>query len=109
MKEFIFYTFEGCTASPTNCTVENIQILGFERGANEKQGRKNLIQNNKWIIESGFAECEIQARQLLDEETKILLKKLIDYNWVEEKKHYEENPNKNHIFLILKKLKSIVN
>ena len=37
MKEFIFYTFEGYTESPTGKMVENLQILGFEKGKNENE------------------------------------------------------------------------
>ena len=32
MREFVFYTEEGCTEIPTGETVENLQILGFAMG-----------------------------------------------------------------------------
>ena len=108
MKEYVFYTFEGYTESPTGEMVENIQLLGFENGKNEKHARENLIKDCQWIEESGFDKCRIEAKQLLGNELKRLLKILIDYNWESEKKHYEESPENNHIFLILKQLKEII-
>lgn len=65
MKEFIFYTFEGYTISPKGEPLDNIQILGFERAKNEKEARKQLMQENQWIIEQGFCEGEIICRQVL--------------------------------------------
>ena len=60
MKEYIFYSFEGYTESPTGDTVENIQLLGIEKGNNEEEAKENLIKNNKWIEESGFDKYEIE-------------------------------------------------
>ena len=108
MKQFVFYTCEGYTESPTQKVVENIQILGFEEGKSIKEANKNLLFKRPWIIESGFNEQEIIHKQLLDEKTKSLIKKIIDYNWDEEKRHYERTPVSNHIFLILKELKNII-
>lgn len=65
MKEFVFYTFEGYTESPTGQAVENIQILGFEFGENEIEARNHLIKENEWIIENGFRENRIIGRQIL--------------------------------------------
>jgi hypothetical protein len=64
MKEFIFYTFEGYTESPTGKVLENLQILGFEKGENENQAFKTLINNNQWIIKSGFNKDKIISKQL---------------------------------------------
>lgn len=64
MREFIFYTFEGYTESPAGEIVENLQILGFENGDNENEAFKTLINNNKWIIESGFNKDKIICKQL---------------------------------------------
>ena len=108
MKEFIFYTFEGYTESPTGKQVENIQILGFDEGKNAKQARTNLLKERPWIVENGFDEREIICKQLLDNKTKDLIKRLIDYNWDAEQKHYEEDSVPDHIFLTLKKLKRII-
>ena len=108
MKEFIFYTLEGYTESPTEKPVENIQVLGFEKGETIKEANKNLLKKRRWIIESGFNEQEIIHKQLLGDETKNLIKTLIDYNWDKEQKHYEENPVPDHIFLTLKELKKVI-
>lgn len=108
MKEYIFYLVEGYTESPTGELVENMQILGFEKGKDEKEAKENLIKNCKWIEEVGFDKLKIKSRRLLDENLKELIGKLIEYNWIEEKKHYEENPTKNHIFLIIKALKKLL-
>ena len=66
MKEFIFYTSEGYTESPTGKTVENLQILGFEKGKNENEAFANLINNNQWIIQSGFNKDKIVSKRLVD-------------------------------------------
>lgn len=108
MKEFIFYTCEGYTESPTEKPVENIQILGFEEGTTIQEANKNLLKKRPWIIESGFNEQEIIYKQLLDEKTKKLIKTLLDYNWNNEQKHYEESPAPNHIFLTLKELQKVI-
>ena len=64
MKEFIFYTFEGYTESPTGKVLENLQILGFEKGKNENEAFIALINNNQWIIKSGFNKDKIISKQL---------------------------------------------
>ena len=64
MKKFIFYTFEGYTESPTGKMVENLQILGFEDGENENEAFQTLINNNPWIIKSGFNKDKIISMQL---------------------------------------------
>lgn len=109
MKQYIFYTFEGIAQSPIGETVENMQILGFSSGKNKNAAKVQLLKDNKWIVESGFSEQEIQSRQVVDEKLKELIKKIILYSWDTEKRHYEENPEKNHIFLVLKKLKELIN
>lgn len=65
MKEFIFYTFEGYTVSPKSEQLENIQVLGFECGENEVEARKQLMQKNQWIIQTGFNESKIVCRQVM--------------------------------------------
>lgn len=108
MKNFVFYTYEGYTESPMGKPVENMQLLGFETGKTYKQAKENLMSNCEWIEEIGFNFSKIEAQQLLDDNLKELIKTLIDYNWDSEQKHYEESPAENHIFLVLEKLKKIV-
>ena len=108
MKHYVFYTFEGYTESPTGQSVENIQLLGFEKGRTGKQAKENLINSCKWIEEMGFDKSEIESKQLLDDELRDMIKTLVDYNWDSEKRHYEEDPTENHIFLVLEKLKKYI-
>ena len=108
MKRFVFYTCEGYTESPTGEIVENIQVLGFESGKNEKLAREKLISQRKWIEEMGFDKNEIESKQLLDKELKELIKTVVDYNWDSEQTHYEESPSSKHIFLTLKKIKQLI-
>ena len=108
MKEFLFFTNEGYTQSPIGENVENIQLLGVAKGATEKEARKNLINRNEWIEKTGFNKNAIQSKQLLNDELKSLIKILVEYNWESEEMHYQESLHKNHIFLILEKLRSII-
>ena len=64
MKEYIFYTFEGFTQSPTGKGVENMQILGIEYGASQESAKATLLSNNKWIEEYGYDDTKILSRQL---------------------------------------------
>lgn len=63
-KEYIFYTDEGCTISPKGAVLENLQILGIEKGENRDRAFECLIKNNAWICESGFDTHRIRCRQL---------------------------------------------
>lgn len=63
-KEFVFYTDEGCTMSPKGTTLENLQILGIERGESKDSALECLIENNDWICEAGFDIKNIKCRQL---------------------------------------------
>lgn len=65
MREFVFYTEEGYTESPTGKTVENLQILGFAMGANEENARKILLKENPWIIECGFNERCVFSKEII--------------------------------------------
>ena len=65
MREFVFYTEEGYTESPTGETVENLQILRFVKGLDEKDARKKLLQDNSWIIERGFKKSDIFSKEII--------------------------------------------
>lgn len=111
MNEYIFYTSDGSSLSPTNEETEKLQILGFENGKNSKIARKNLLKNNTWISEYGFRKKKIISKQIFTDENKNLLKKIIEYFWHDEKNHFEESDSKereNHIFSIILKLREII-
>ena len=109
MKQFIFYTTEGYTESPTNAEVGNCQLLGTARGTHEDEALQNLLAENQWIEEQGFSPCEIMARQLLSEETKHDVFELLNYLWENEERHYEETGRpSNHIFEVMKNLKAVL-
>ena len=55
MNEYIYYTIEGYTTAPNeNYEVENCQVMGIAQGESEVEARKNLIEENPWIVEAGF-------------------------------------------------------
>lgn len=64
MNRYVFYTEEGYTVSPSGEDVENFQILGFEDGNSLKEAFKTLLDYNTWILESGFSEEKILAKQV---------------------------------------------
>lgn len=68
MKEYIFYTPEGCTTPPDeNKTVENCQLLGFAKGINMDKAFESLINDNPWIVECGFDVLQIDGVQVFRE------------------------------------------
>lgn len=107
MSEYIFYTTEGFTQAPNGNNVENCQVLGRAFGKNIKEARCNLLKENPWIEEVGFDMEDLLVKQLLTEEQKADIKAVVDYLWEDEHKHFqEEHYPKNHIYRILKRLKS---
>ena len=66
MNKYIFYTFEGFTQSPNGDDVENLQILGFESASTKDEALHNLLNNNDWIMETGFKLEEIICKKLAE-------------------------------------------
>lgn len=68
MSQFIFYTSEGYTESPSGKCVENCQLLGVADGETVKEAFDNLLRENSWVSESGFSieVGAIIARELLN-------------------------------------------
>lgn len=64
MAEFIFYTTEGYTQAPNGNDIENCQMLGIAKGKDKVEAKDNLLKENPWIIEAGFASTEFIIRQL---------------------------------------------
>ncbi|MBO4640807.1 MAG: hypothetical protein J5710_13735 [Treponema sp.] len=128
MNEYVFYTFEGYTESPTGKECKNIQLLGFESGMTKKDAKKNLIEKRNWIKELDFDVNEIESKQLLSYENKQDINTIIEYLWQDEKRNFEEEfstdndinidnlsayeLNKlcpNHILSVLKRLQELIN
>lgn len=109
MANYIFYSDEGYTISPTGDELESLQILGFENSSNFKEGIKQLLKNNPWIEESGFSIEAIKYHLILDNNTVNDLKSVIDYLSDDEKRHFEKSEKpENHIFSTLERLKALL-
>ena len=108
MNEYIIFTTEGHTIAPNeNIEVENCQMLGRVRGNNPKEAKDNLLKENPWITEAGFDSSEFIVEQLLSDDEREAIKEVLDYLWDDEERHYEESGKPdNHIFPVLKRLKS---
>ncbi len=109
MNEYIFYTAEGHTIAPNNnIDVENCQMLGTSKGRDKADAKGNLLKENPWIVEAGFNPSEFITKQLITDEQRSAINRMIDYLWEDEEKHYEESecPD-NHIFEVMKLLKSM--
>ena len=63
---YLFYTSQGYTTAPDNSDVENLQVLGIERGDTFEIAFQNLIANNIWIIEKGYNLSQIIGKALVD-------------------------------------------
>ena len=67
MNEYLFYTPEGQTIPPdASREVENCQVLGRARGRTLAEAKTALLQDNPWIVESGFDPARILAAKLGD-------------------------------------------
>ena len=65
MNEYIFYTTEGHTIAPNeDVEVNNCQVLGIAKGKDKEDATDNLLKENPWITEAGFAPTEFIIRQL---------------------------------------------
>ena len=58
MKAFIFLSEEGFTFLPksesSDPDVENLQVIGFAIGDNEKEAFDNLVSDNRWLLDASF-------------------------------------------------------
>ena len=58
MKSFIFITIEGTTFQPESDNIEpdieNSQVIGFATGSNEEDAFQQLINENKYLIDTHF-------------------------------------------------------
>jgi len=60
IKDFIFITFEGMTFKPNSESdipdIENMQVIGFEKGFNVNEAFKNLKLNLEYLKDTSFDE-----------------------------------------------------
>lgn len=61
MNTYIFYTNEGHTTAPNDEELENLQVLGIEKGFTKEEALSNLFTNNEWIKTTGFSESGIKC------------------------------------------------
>ena len=69
MTEYIFYTTEGFTQAPDGNDIENCQLLGRAYGKDKHDALSNLLKENPWIKERGFAPCETICTELVSTST----------------------------------------
>ena len=110
MNEYIFYTCEGYTYPPKEDEeIENCQVLGRALGKNIEEAKNNLLKENPWIEESGFAVDEIVVEQILTDGNKQDIQTIVDYLWETERKHFQKSGKpEDHIYHALKRLKGMV-
>lgn len=65
MTEYIFYTTEGFTQAPDGEDIENCQLLGRAYGKDKHDALQNLLKENSWIEERGFAPYEAIGKALI--------------------------------------------
>lgn len=80
MKNYIFLTAEGYTYSPSyegsEPDIENLQVLGIEKGTNEIDAFKRFNFNNAFLKERGFEEVTCYELSNLNEPKYLNLKNL---------------------------------
>ncbi len=68
MRYFIFLTCEGFTKTPHDEDIENLQVVGITKGENEEEALKNLIIEEKSLINFGYDK--IFSMELVSENQK---------------------------------------
>ena len=58
MNSYIFITEEGITYQPKDTSIEpnieNCQVIGFARGNDENEAFKRLVEENEFLLNTGF-------------------------------------------------------
>jgi len=110
MKKYILITTEGTSIAPNeNTYVENCQVLGEIMAENPVHAIDRFFNEQPWACQAGFSHENIICKQILSQENKTDLKKIIDYLWNDELKFYQENgyPS-DHIFKTLENIKALI-
>ena len=110
MRDYIFYTMEGYTVAPDGDTdVENCQVLGYSSGKNIECAQQNLIHDNPWIEQHGFDITNAMSLQVISDELKQDILRLVEYMWSNEEADYEISGKPiDHIFRTILKVKNAV-
>lgn len=109
ISKFLFYTCEGYSISPNNDVLESLQILGTEVGDTQAEALANLLNNNKWIIKSGFNLDLIHSNKVLTNNDSNSLNNLIDELQLEVRKHLSESElSSKRVSKAISKLREIV-
>ena len=109
--EYLFYTSEGYTETPSGKPVENLQILGETEGTSLDEAYKKLLKDNHWIIEGNFTEEETKCKILISKEMIESIKSVVEYLWRDEKRRYSETEKfiENPIFPYLQQIRKYFN
>lgn len=117
MNEYLFYK------AVENSKIPNKEcfVLGKAFGNNVAEARENFLKENLWIMEEKYKPSDFIAKQILTDEQIADIKKIVEYLWADEKKHYEEllgidldeathteriRTDEDHIFSSLKRLRN---
>ena len=78
--------------------------------SDEAYNKVSVMYKNEDIVLSAddFIDVSIGEDALVHSDIGPLVSDIIDYMYDDEKKHYEENPQGNHIFLKLQKLRKLL-
>lgn len=102
--DYIIYTLEGFTQSPTFDDVENCQIIDFiydENNLKKAEVINKYLQSNDFCLKSGFNKCHLKVAYRINEKALSALDDVLGYLWEKEKKDYEEcedDKRASHIF-----------
>ena len=66
MNKYLIYTPEGYCENPNGNEVCNFQVLGAAEGIDKEDAVENLLDDNKWILDSGYNPKKFYAIRLHD-------------------------------------------
>lgn len=62
---YVIYTTEGFTQTPTGDAIENCQILAFETAENEAEVKEIFFSKHPSLFNLGFTKEQIVVRQII--------------------------------------------
>jgi hypothetical protein len=79
MNKYIFLSAEGTTFQPNSESIEpdinNLQVIGFGKGNTPRQALKELVEENRFLLDTNFDE--IRAIRLANNKREYLSLKLL--------------------------------